>query len=92
MQRMRYLLRGSLGRSLRELPPEDRLAAAWAVAAGPALAARAEVTGYHEGELTLHVRGKEWIETIAHMRPVLQSELSRIAGVPVTAIHLKQTR
>ena len=43
MQGMRDLLRGSLGRSLRELPEEDRLMAAWPVACGSALAGHAEV-------------------------------------------------
>ena len=41
MQRMREMLRDSLARSLRELPELDRLAAAWPVACGPALAAHA---------------------------------------------------
>src|ERR1700751_152482 len=45
MQGVREVLRGSLGRSLRALPEEDRLAAAWVVACGPALAERAEVLG-----------------------------------------------
>lgn len=92
MQGMREMLRGSLGRSLKTLPEEDRLAAAWPVAAGSALAARAEIAGYDEGEVTLLVRGAEWMEPLAQMRLVLQSELARIAGVPVSTIHLKPRR
>jgi hypothetical protein len=42
MERMRDVLRGSLGRSLRALPEEDRLAAAWPVACGSALAGHGE--------------------------------------------------
>ena len=43
MQGMRDVLRGALGRSLRELPEEDRLMAAWPVACGSALAGHAQV-------------------------------------------------
>ena len=38
--------KGSLGRSLDALREEDRLAAAWPVACGKALAERGSVTGY----------------------------------------------
>ena len=55
MQGMRDVLRGSLGRSLRELPDEDRLAAAWPVACGSALAGHGEVR-HLDPEGVLHVR------------------------------------
>lgn len=87
---MRDVLRGSLGRSLRTLPEEDRLAAAWTVACGPALAARGEVLGL-DAEHVLHVRVLQaaWREQFAQMRAMLTSDLRRIAGVRLEAIHFE---
>jgi hypothetical protein len=91
MQGMREVLRGSLGRSLRSLPDEDRLAAAWTVACGPALAARANILGL-DGDGVLHVRVLEpgWREQFAQMRPKLTEELRRIAGVRLQTIHFEE--
>jgi hypothetical protein len=90
MQRMRDLLRGSLGRSLSALPEEDRLAAAWPVACGPALAAHGEVMGL-DAEHVLHVRvlHAAWREQFAQMRSTLTNDLRRIAGVQLEAIHFE---
>jgi hypothetical protein len=87
MQGMRDMLRGTLGRSLRELPPLDRLAAAWPVACGSALAGRGEVASYEKGVVRIVVSSAEWMQPLTQMRLVLQSDLARIAGVPVSAIH-----
>jgi hypothetical protein len=89
MQGMRELLRGSLGRSLRPLPALDRLAAAWPVACGSALAGRGEIAGYENGVVQVIVASEEWMQPLAHMRLVLTSDLARIAGVPVSAIHFE---
>ena len=43
MEDMRTLLRGSLGRSLKAMNPQDKLAAAWPVACGKAMVERGEV-------------------------------------------------
>ncbi len=93
MQRMRDVLRGSLARSLRELPDEDRLAAAWPVACGPALAGHAEVL-HLDAESVLHVRvtGSEWMQQFLHMRSALANDLGRIAGVRLAAIHFQEQR
>ena len=90
---MRDVLRGSLGRSLRTLSDEDRLAAAWAVACGPALAARAEVLGLDD-ERVLHVRVLQsgWREQFAQMRMRLTDDLRRIAGVRLQTIHFEGQR
>jgi hypothetical protein len=90
MQAMRNVLRGCLGRSLRSLPEEDRLAAAWPVACGPALAQRAEVLGL-DGEGVLHVRVLEagWRAQFLEMRSMLTEELRRVAGVRLEAIHFE---
>ena len=90
MQGMRDLLRDSLGRSLRDLGEEDRLAAAWPVACGSALAERGEVERLDE-ERVLHVlvAGTEWMQPFLSMRTALQNDVARIAGVPLSGIHFE---
>lgn len=90
MQAMRDVLRGTLGRSLRALSDEDRLAAAWAVACGPTLAERAEVLELDEDRV-LHVRVLQpgWRDQFAQMRTTLTEELRRIAGVRLQTIHFE---
>jgi hypothetical protein len=90
MQNMRDLLRGTLGRSLRPLPALDRLAAAWPVACGSALAGHGEIAGYENGVLRVIVSSPEWMQPLAQMKLVLTSDLARIAGVPITAIHFEK--
>ena len=87
---MRDVLRGTLGRSLRALSDEDRVAAAWAVACGPALAARAEVLGLDEDRV-LHIRVLQpgWRDQFAQMRTRLTDDLRRIAGVRLQTIHFE---
>lgn len=90
MQGMRDVLRSSLGRSLRELSPADRLLAAWPVACGSALAAHGELEELDEaGRLRIVVRETEWLDTFRSMRSALANDLSRIAGVPVREIHFE---
>lgn len=91
MQGMRDVLRSSLGRSLRTLSDEDRLAAAWPVACGAVLAARAEVTGL-DADGVLHVRVLEagWRDQFLQMRTALTEDLRRIAGVRLQAIHFER--
>ena len=90
MQRMRDVLRSSLGRSLRELSPADRLQAAWQVACGAAMAGQAEILEL-DGEGVLHVvvHQTAWVETFRGMRSALANDLARIAGVPVREIHFE---
>ncbi len=90
MQGMRDVLRGSLGRSLRELPDEDRLAAAWPVACGSALAGHGQVM-YLDAEDVLHVRvqGAQWMQQFLSMRSALANDLGRIAGVRLSGIHFE---
>jgi hypothetical protein len=90
MQSMRDTLRGALGRSLRELPPLDRLAAAWPVACGSSLAGHGEVVAYDKGAVRIVVSSPEWMQPLQQMKLVLQSDLARIAGVPVSAIHFEK--
>ena len=88
MENMRDVLKRSLGRSLEALSPEDRLAAAWPVACGRLLAGRGEITGFADGTVDIQVEDARWLEQFLSMRAMLERELSRIAHVPVTAIHL----
>jgi hypothetical protein len=91
MQRMRDVLRSSLARSLRELPDEDRLAAAWQVACGPVLAGHGEIL-FMDADHTLHVRvvGTAWMRQFQQMRSALASDLGRIAGVHLNGIHFEE--
>lgn len=88
MENMRDVLKRSLGRSLEALSPEDRLAAAWPVACGRALAGRGEITAFRDGQVHIEVEDARWLEQFLSMRAMLERELSRIARVPVAAIHL----
>ncbi len=88
---MRDILRDSLSRSLRELSDEDRLAAAWPVACGRALAEHGELLRLDEDRV-LHVRvdGSAWMQQFLHMRSALSNDLGRIAGVRLQAIQFEE--
>ena len=60
MENMRSVLRGSLGRSLDAMRPEDKLAAAWPVACGKAMAGRGEVIRYDDGVVQVEVADAAW--------------------------------
>jgi hypothetical protein len=89
MEAMRELLRGSLGRSLRDLRDEDRLAAAWTVACGRAMAERGVVVGYDEGVVRIEVADAVWMRQMMSLRGVLEREMAKIAGLPVAGIHFE---
>jgi hypothetical protein len=90
MQNMRDFFRSNLGRGLRDLDELDRLSAAWPVACGSALAARAEVSEL-DAERVLHltVASPEWMQPFLQMRTALQNDLARIAAVRLTGIHFE---
>ena len=90
MQNIRDFLRSNLGRSLRGLTELDRLAVAWPVACGSALAAHAELTEIDPDRvLHLTVSSSEWMQPFLQMRTALQNDLARIASVPLTGIHFE---
>ena len=89
MEDMRSVLRGSLGRSLYALDEADRLAAAWPVACGRAMAAHGEVVGFFEGTVTVSVSDQAWLAQMMSMRSILQNEMARVARVKVSAIHFE---
>ena len=89
MQAMRDVLRASLGRSLRDLRPEDRVAAAWTVACGRAMAEHASVRSYHAGTVSIEVCDRTWMQQMLSLRTTLERDLARVAGLPVSAIHFE---
>ena len=86
MQALRDVLRGSLAKSLNALSPLDRLAAAWPVAAGHAVAARTSVTAYEDRVVTVAVPDRTWADQLWGVRDRLRSELASVSRLPVTDI------
>ena len=92
LEGMRDLIRGSMGRSLQALTDEDKLAAAWPVACGKAMAERGAVVGYVDGVVSLQVADEVWMRQMMSMRTQLAGEMARIAGVKVSEIHFEMKR
>jgi hypothetical protein len=92
LEGMRDLLRGALGRSLGALRDEDRLAAAWPVACGKAMADRGTVVGFADGVVRIQVEDEAWLRQLMGMRGQLAGEMARIAGVKVSEIHFEMKR
>ncbi len=86
------MLRNSLGRSLAALDDVDRLAAAWPVACGRAMAEHGEIIGFFEGTVAIAVSDAAWLSQMMSMRSILQHEIARIARVKVTAIHFEMKK
>jgi len=89
MEGMRDLLRGALSRSLSRLQAEDKLAAAWPVACGRALAGRGAVIGFADGLVYVEVNDGAWLRQMMSMQGQLAGEMGRIAGVEVRGIHFE---
>jgi hypothetical protein len=89
MEAIRSLLRDKLKTSLRGIREEDRLAAAWTVACGRAMAEHGSVVGYEAGVVRIAVTDTVWMQQMISLVGVLEREVARIAGVPVTAIHFE---
>jgi Dna[CI] antecedent, DciA len=92
LEGMRDLLKVSLKRSLGALSAEDRLAAAWPVVCGRALAERGAVVGYVDGVVRVQVEDGVWSRQLVSMRVQLAGEMARIAGVRVSEIHFERKR
>jgi hypothetical protein len=90
---LREILKDHLGRNLRGLREADRLAAAWVVVCGRALASRSEVTDFSaSGAVEVSVEAGPWLEQLRSMESDLRHRLEQVAGVRVTGIHLRQKR
>lgn len=87
MQLLRDLLRSSLRTSLAGLSAVDRLAAAWPVAAGHAIAERSAVTRL-EGTIAMVevAGGVTWLRQLREMTPQLRGDLAKVSGVVLTDI------
>ena len=92
MEGMRDLLRGTLARSLAGTGEEDRLAAAWTVACGRAMAERGVISGYAGGVLRIEVSDPVWLRQMQALRPTLEREVARISGVKVQSIDFVKKR
>jgi hypothetical protein len=92
MEAMRELLRGNLGRSLSAMRDEDRMAAAWTVACGRAMAERGAVIGYERGVVRVEVADAVWMRQMISLRGTLEREMARIAGLPVSGIEFALKR
>lgn len=89
MEAIRDVLRTNLGRSLRSFGDEDRLAAAWTVACGKAMAGHGNVIGYDAGVVRVEVEDTVWLRQMAALRSVLEREIARIAGLRVAGIEFE---
>jgi len=92
MEGMRQVMRGSLSRTLEGLGEHDRLAAAWTVACGPAMAGRGEIAGFSDGVVRVEVSDPVWLRQMSALRSTLERELARISGVKVRSIELELKR
>jgi hypothetical protein len=92
MEAMRDVLRGNLGRSLRGVGEQDRLAAAWTVACGCAMADRGRVVGYDAGVVQIEVADATWLRQMISLRGQLEREMAKIAGLPVRGIRFELQR
>jgi predicted nucleic acid-binding Zn ribbon protein len=85
-ERLRDVLRGSLGGALGAMPEEDRVAAAWPVACGQRLAGRTRILSFAAGVLRVEAVDAAWLKQLRSVSEKLKAELRGIAGVAVTDI------
>lgn len=89
MQGMREILRGSLAKSLGSVTPLDKLATAWVVVCGKAMAERSEILSYEGGVVRAGVCDEGWMRHMVGMRGRLAVELAKIAGLTISEIHFE---
>lgn len=92
LQGMRDVLRTSLGLSLQSLQAEDKLATAWSVVCGKAMAEHGDVIGFAEGNLYIAVKDEAWMRQMTALRRQLAADMSRITGIRVSEIHFQMKR
>lgn len=68
---------------------EDRLAAAWPVACGKAMAEHGEIMELSDGVLRIAVTDAAWLGQMRATRAVLEREMARISGVALGGIHFE---
>lgn len=92
LEGMRVILKNSLGQSLGSLCDEDKLAAAWPVVCGKAIAERGIVVGYEDGILRIQVNDSAWLQLLTSLSRQFGREITQIAGVRVSEIHFEMKR
>ena len=89
MEGMRDVLRSSLGKALRGMEPVDRLAAAWTVACGPALAGRGTVVGYDSSVVHVQVEQAIWLAQMISIRGMLAHRMASASGLTINEIRFE---
>jgi hypothetical protein len=92
MEGMRELLRGNLRRSMQAMKETDRLAVAWPVVCGTAMAMHGKIIDYQDGVVLIEVSDGDWMRQMISMRGQIGGELGRIAGVRVTEVHFERKK
>ena len=87
MENVRDVLKAGLRYGLSGLSPLDRLAVAWLIACGGALAERGTIVGYADEVVRVEARDNTWLEQMRSMRDQLEAELARITGLKIVGIH-----
>ena len=91
METLRDYIRTHLARSLSTARPEDRLAAAWTVACGRAMAGHGTIAAYDAATATVRIQVSDpaWLQHMTDLRSTLARDLARISGLPVTTLHFE---
>ncbi|HEY5056623.1 MAG TPA: DciA family protein [Acidobacteriaceae bacterium] len=89
MDALRDYIRTHLARSLSD--PDARLAAAWTVACGRAMAGRGSIAAYDSATATVRilVADSVWLQQMTSLRSTLTRDLARISGLPVRDLHFE---
>ena len=89
MEGIRDLLRSTLRKSLSAAPVEDRLAAAWPLVCGKAMAIHGTVQGYEDEMVQIEVSDDLWLRQLKSIEARLAAGLAQVANVKVRGIHFK---
>ena len=92
MEGMRELLRNSLSKSLKAVAVEDRLAAAWPLVCGKAMARHGSVVGYENEVVRIAVSDEVWLRQMMSIRSHLAARMAQIADAKVSGIHFEVRR
>jgi len=72
---------GALREILANQPTSQaKVAFAWRMAAGPALARATEATFREDGILVIHARTEAWLREVRHAKPMLVTRLRALLG------------
>lgn len=81
----RILERSLEGRRLASVLVEAEIAARWAEAVGPQVAARARPEALRDGVLVVRVATSPWLTELAFRKPRLLERINAVAGAPAGA-------